>query len=336
VFYFITETLIGLPVNISHLAHWAVIILIPWPAAIGYRRFYQGILIRNNLTRLVAYGTIIRLISMSLTAFGLFIFTELPGVIVGSSALTTAVVCEAAASRLMSFKVLKRLKSTPSDLSDELTQNEIFRFYYPLAATSLLTLGIQPFVTFFIGQGRMAIESFAVMPVVTSFVFIFRALGLSYQEVVITLIGEKYEGLAAIRKFAVRLALITAGILSLISFTPLSEIWLRDISGLSQTLTDFARLPLFIMASFPAFTVLISFQRAVLVKAKKTKHITYGTAIEFLGIFIVIAVCIKYFSLAGAVAATIAFLIGRIAACGYLFPPMIKSLKNTTAFQSAR
>ena len=37
----------------------------------------------------------------------------------------------------------------------------------------------------------MAIESFAVMPVVTSFVFIFRALGLSFQEVVIALIGDK-------------------------------------------------------------------------------------------------------------------------------------------------
>ncbi len=69
IFYFITEGLIGLPKEVSYLTHLAVMILIPWPGAIGYRRFYQGILIRNNLTRLVAYGTIIRLISMTITAF---------------------------------------------------------------------------------------------------------------------------------------------------------------------------------------------------------------------------------------------------------------------------
>jgi progressive ankylosis protein len=328
VFYFVTETLIGLPGNVSYLAHLAVIILIPWPAAIGYRRFYQGILIRNNLTRLVAYGTIIRLVSMSVTAFSLYKFSSLPGVVVGSASLSTAVVCEAIASRLMSVRILERLRSEPSGLDGELTQLEIFKFYYPLALTSLLTLGIQPFVTFFIGQSRMAIESFAVLPVISSFVFIFRALGLSYQEVVITLIGDTYDGFYELRKFAVKLAAFSAGILMLVALTPLSELWFRDISGLSETLTDFARLPLIIMSSLPAFTVLISFQRAVLVRSKKTRQITYGTAVEFFGILIVVAICIKLFALVGAVAATISFIIGRIAACGYLMPPTIASLKK--------
>ena len=85
-----------------------------------------------------------------------------------------------------------------------------------------------------------------------------------------------------------------------------------------------------IMSFFPAFTVLISFQRAVIVKAKETKQITYGTAIEFIGIIIVVAICIKYFSLVGAVAATISFVIGRLAACSYLLPPSISAIKKST------
>jgi hypothetical protein len=87
-------------------------ILIPWPGAIGYRRFYQGILIRNNLTRLVAYGTIIRLISMSITAFILYKFTNIPGVAVGASALSTAVICEAIASKFMTLEITKQDKIT--------------------------------------------------------------------------------------------------------------------------------------------------------------------------------------------------------------------------------
>ncbi len=327
VFYFITETLIGLPQEVSHLTHLAVIILIPWPAAIGYRRFYQGILIRNNLTRLVAYGTIIRMTSMTLTAFILFNFFDVPGVVVGASALSTAVIFEAIASKLMTRKIIIKLKTQTGETESVLTQKGIINFYYPLALTSLLTLGIQPFVTFFIGQSKMAIESFAVMPVVTSFVFIFRALGLSFQEVVIALIGDNKEGFLELKKFAIKLASFVALILIVIAFSPLAEIWFKVVSGLSDSLTDFARLPLMIMSFFPAFTVLISFQRAVLVQAKDTKQITYGTAIEFVGILIVVAICIKVFALVGAVAATIAFVLGRLAACGYLTPPSIRALK---------
>jgi progressive ankylosis protein len=326
-FYFIAEELIGLPPNVSQLTHFALIILIPWPGAIGYRRFYQGILIRNSLTRLVAYGTIIRLFSMLLTASVLYYFSNLPGVVVGAAALSAGVIFEAVASKLMSHKILKQMKTVSPGAISELSQPDIFKFYYPLALMSLLTLGVQPFVTFFIGQSRMAIESFAVMPVVTSFVFIFRALGLSYHEVVVALIGDNYEGLAELKRFAVKLGTFSAAILMIIAFTPLAEIWLGDISGLSDTLTEFARLPLMIMSFFPAFTVLISFQRAILVKSKSSLQITYGTAVEFLGIIIVIAVCIKIFALTGAVAAMISFVIGRIAACGYLMPPVKNSLK---------
>ncbi len=328
IFYFVTEDLIGLPREVSYLTHLAVMILIPWPGAIGYRRFYQGILIRNNLTRLVAYGTIIRLVSMSITAFILYKFSDVPGVVVGASALSTAVICEAIASKLMVRKFLVKLKLQENVSQSELTIKEIIKFYYPLALTSLLTLGIQPFVTFFIGQSRMPLESFAVMPVVTSFVFIFRGLGLSFQEVVVALIEDDMSGFNQLKKFAVKLAMFVAGTLMIIAFTPLAEFWFRDISGLSNSLTDFARLPLMIMSFFPAFTVLISFQRAVLVKTNETKQITYGTAIEFVGIIIVVAVCIKFFALVGAVAATIAFVIGRMAACGYLVPPTLSSLKK--------
>lgn len=328
IFYFITENLIGLPHAVAYLTHISIMLLIPWPGAIGYRRFYQGILIRNNQTRFVAFGTIIRLLSMSAVALMLYLFTKISGAAVGASALSSAVVMEAIASRIMANNLLKKIKSSEGDDESkiQLTQKSIFTFYYPLALTSILTLGVQPFVTFFIGQSRMALESFAVLPVVTSFVFIFRGLGLSYQEVVIALIGDKFEHSSQIKSFAIKLAFITAGTLLIIAFSPLRDFWLQSVSGLSPSLAEFAHLPLMIMSFFPAMTVLISFERAILVKINHTKTITVGTATEFISIIIVLAICIKYFNLVGAVAATIAFVIGRMAACTYLFPPVIKAL----------
>ena len=107
VFYFITISLINLPLQVAQLTHIAVIILIPWPAAIGYRRFYQGILIRNNLTKLVALGTVIRLTSMSFTGLILFLLTKFPGVVIGASPLYAGVVAQAIASKFMALKVIE-------------------------------------------------------------------------------------------------------------------------------------------------------------------------------------------------------------------------------------
>jgi len=327
VFYFLTEDLIGLPIEVSTLTHIATIILIPWPGAIGYRRFYQGILINNNLTRRVAYGTVIRLLSMSLCATVLYISDFVEGVVVGAVSLSFAVIMEAIAIRFMVRTTVKKIKLENSSFEQVLTYKEINKFYYPLALTSFIGLGVQPLVTFFVGQSRMAIESLAVLPVVTSFVFVFRALGLSYQEVIIALIGEKKEKFKPLLNFAIVLAVILVSVLALFAFTPLADFWFITVSGLSESLAEFAHLPLMILFFFPALTVLISIQRGVLVAAKNTKPITVGTITEFVAIVLALIIFINHLNFVGAVAATIAFVVGRIASNIYLTPSTLRSTK---------
>ncbi len=330
IFYFITIDLVKLPVEVAKLTHTALIILIPWPGAIGYRRFYQGILIRNNLTKRVAYGTVVRLSCMSLTALSLHFFTNVEGVVVGAGALAAGVTGEAIASKVMALGVLKKIKSGEirTAESSNLTYRGIFKFYYPLALTSMITLGVQPMVTFFMGQSRMSLESLAVLPVISSFVFIFRSIGLSFQEVGIALMGKNKEGYVPLRNFAFMLGLIVISVLGIIAFTPLSNVWFYDVSGLSIQLTDFAKLPLIIMVIMPGLSVLLSFQTAVLVESHHTKPITFSTLMEFSGIILTMFISIKYFDLVGVVAATLGFIIGRIGANLYLFPPYFKALSD--------
>ncbi len=329
VFYFLALNLIGLPYEVAELTHKALIILLPWPGAIGYRRFYQGVLIRNNLTKRVAYGTIVRLTSMGLTALILYLFFNVDGVVVGASALSAGVTAEAAASRFMASPILKRMKSEIPSGEDQLGHKEIFSFYYPLALTSMITLGVQPLVTFFMGQSRMPLESLAVLPVLTSFVFIFRSLGLSCQEVVIALLGEDRQNYNILRKFAFILSASLLAVLLFIAFSPLAEVWFNEVSGLSKELTLFSITPLKIMAVFPVLTVLISFQRALLVDARKTKHITFATIIEFSGIVVVLIIAVKMLLIVGVIAAVISFVLGRIAANIYLSWPVSFILRNT-------
>lgn len=328
IFYFITETLIGLPEEISRLTHIATIILLPWPGAIGFRRFYQGILINNNLTRRVAYGTVVRLIAMLVCGSVLYISGIAEGVVIGAASLSFAVIMEAIAVRLMVSSTLKKINSEELSPLQNLEYKQIIKFYYPLALTSLIGLGVQPLLTFFIGQSRMAIESFAVLPVVTSFIFVFRSLGLSYQEVIIALLGEKNEGLKPLLHFAFLLALFLVGGLSLFAFTPLADFWFITVSGLSASLADFARVPLMIMFFFPALTVLISLQRGLLVASRNTKPITTATITEVLIIVIMMIILVNELDVIGVVAAMFALVAGRVAANVYLIFVSGQTLKN--------
>ena len=78
-FRLVTDDLIGLPPDIAQRTHVATALLLFWPAAIGYRRFYQGILVRHRQPRRVAYGTVVRLATMSLAALLLAWLTPLHG-----------------------------------------------------------------------------------------------------------------------------------------------------------------------------------------------------------------------------------------------------------------
>lgn len=321
VFFFVTQRIIGLPENVSRLTHTACLILLPWPGAIGYRRFYQGILIRSNLTCRVAYGTIVRLASMASIGLICYLFFHFNGAAVGALALTFGVTAEAVASKIMVRASVRDLLSLKRKYSfeNQLSYRSITKFYYPLALTSILGLGIHPMVTFFMGQSRLAIESLAVWPVVGSLVFIFRSLGLSFQEVGIALLGENNEGYRPLRNFAVLLGFGVTAALSIVALTPLSFLWFHKISGLSLELTGFAVLPTKILTVIPGLMVLISFQRAIMVNNRKTKHVTIATSIEVLTIIVLLSISIRHLNWVGAIAAALSVVIGRLMANTYLF-----------------
>lgn len=319
VFAFVTRDVMGLPQTVARLAHGACALLLPWPAAIGYRRFFQGILIRHGLTRRVAYGTTIRLASMSATAVLLATFTSWPGAWVGCAAMSTGVVMEAAASRYWVRECLRELRAK-EPVGTRLTTRSIAHFYVPLAMTSILTLGVNPLVSFFLARSARPLESLAVMPVVNSFIFIFNTAGLTFQEVAIPLMDQGRHACAALRRFAATTALATSGILMLVTFTPLSKLWFHGAAGLSPQLAAFAALPVAILFLQPALTVLLSYQRATLVVARTTRPITWATIIEVAGICLVILALTRLGGWVGATAAACALVAGRGASGLYLLP----------------
>lgn len=329
---FLFGTVLGLPEQVSRLTYGALWWFLPWPAAIGYRRFVQGVLIRSGKTRLVAYGTVIRLAGMAGGAIALATLTDLPGASVGAAALSTGVVIEALVARWMARDAINGLlaASDPAagvaTISEGLGYREIATFYYPLALTSLIGLAIQPMLTFFMGRGVEPVVSLAVFPVVGSLAFMFRAIGLSFQDAVIALLGSNGEGYREISRFAFGLGLLITVILAAIAFTPLSAVWFQTVSGLSPELARYATTAARALGPVPFLGVWLSLQRGVLMRNRRTRPITYATAIEIATVAAVFVIVGRGLGWTGVTAAFTAVAGGRVTANLYMLTKTRRAL----------
>ena len=317
---------IGLDERIAQLTRGAMAILLPWPAAIGYRRFHQGLLIRSGSTRLVAYGTAVRLTSMTMTALVVLFVSDLPGAWIAACALSMGVLVEAAVVRYLANSEVRYLTSAAAPTGTPVTYGDIWRFYLPLAWTSVVGLAAHPMVTFFMGHAVGSLESLAVLPVINALTFIFRALGLAYQEVVIAILGRSASNRGPVMRFAGSLGLATSIGLAIIVATPLSKLWFQTLSGLDAELYQFALLPACILIPLPALSVLLSLQRGVLMHSRNTRPITWATVAEIATIATILIFLVVQREFVGAVAAAAAFLGGRLMGNLVLLPSFRRSM----------
>ena len=331
VYRWLTETLLQLPTEVADLTYGALWFFLPWPSAIGYRRFLQGVLIRAGKTRLVAMGTLIRLFAMTVAALLGYLLLDIPGAWIGGLALGTGVTVEAIAARFMAAETVRELLAEETDsgyTGRTVTYRAIATFYLPLALTSMIGLTIQPLLTFFMGRSVAPVESLAVYPVVHSLSFFFRSMGFAYQDAAIALIGEQFEHYRELRRFCFTLGAVATAGLALVAFTPLFQLWFITLSGLTPELTSFALTPARIIVPLPFLSVLLSFQRAILVEGRRTQHITWASVIEVTAVAVLFLTLGFGFEVVGATAAFTAFLGGRLLSTVYLAPGCASVLRE--------
>lgn len=333
------SALMGLPPEVAGLTYGALWLYLPWPAAIGYRRFLHGVLIRAGKTRLVALGTVLRVAGMATAALVGYFLLDIPGAWVGGLSLSAGVIVEAAATRVMAAPTIRTLLTAEEHAgrsTADIRYREVAAFYFPLALTSLIGLTVQPMLTFFMGRSVAPVQSLAVFPVVHALGFFFRSMGLAYQDVAIALMGDRFQHLPELRTFALGLGFATSAGLALVAFTPLSHLWFVTISGLTPELTAFALVPTQVGVPIPALSVLLSLQRAILVEGRRTRHITVASAIEVGSVALLFIVFGWGVGLVGATAAFCAFTGGRVASNSYLLLPSRRAVEAGRATAGER
>ncbi len=195
----VTKSLLGIPDPVAEAARLPMAILIPWSPFIGWRRYLQGVLIRHGRTRLVGWGTGVRVVTMAAMSLGLFQMGTLSGMMVAAIALVSSVMAEAFFIHWASRETVREALSAHSEAGSEpLTMAKLVRFHLPLTATTMTFMLSLPLTSAAIAHSPDNVLAMAAWQVATSMAFLHRCVVFALPEPIIAL----YRGAATARKLA--------------------------------------------------------------------------------------------------------------------------------------
>jgi len=320
----IANYLLGLPEPVAEAGRGAMQVMLLWTAAIGWRRFLQGVLMRYGGARFVSWGTAIRLVSILTVGIGLLRAGELPGATVGAWMVMAGVIVEAIVTTLFVLPILRERVLPHHDTEPVPTQRAIWRFHLPLAGTSLLTLVVQPMTAGALARLPQPEIALASWSVVFGTLLLLRSWGLALQEATIAVLSQLSQA-HALRRFVRRVAWGTTGALVLALITPFEGWFMGQVLALDEALRAPVRAGLWMCLALPAITAFSSYLRGILISARRTPAVSKGMALN-LGVnalALVVGVLIgsrfpNAGALAGLAVGTIAFQLAGLAEVFYL------------------
>ncbi len=287
VFRFITENILHIPSTLTPVAQTVFLILIPLTALVGFRRFYQGALIQAGQTRVVSLTMVVRLgVTLAVLAVGLALPSiapqwAQPGYVVAATAFVAGLLAGFLAARTMFVRRL--LPALPETDEEEWSQRRLWKFYVPLALTSLIVMIARPLTAFAIARSDSPIASLAAWPLVQNYLFIFGAIGLSFQEVVIARFNSKKPDQN--RSIWILGGLI-AGVLLLVYLgvwlSGLADIWFGVVMAAPPALLPLLRVAIVVIIPVPVFALVQATLNGILVSRRTTVFITVATVANVL------------------------------------------------------
>ncbi|MEX1071735.1 MAG: hypothetical protein WEC37_03825 [Anaerolineales bacterium] len=282
--------IMGVPESLHEPVRLGLRLMQFWSAAIAWRRFKQGVLIRLGHSHFVGKGTVIRLLGSVGGATVLALFTSLPGIAVGALSLSAGVIAEALYAELVSAPLIReRFGDADSLKRPELSYRELLTFHWPLATSNLLFLFTPPIIAAALARGPQPELALAAWPVLNGLLFVTRAPEMALPEVAIALNDEK-ESQTAIRRFALTVGVISCAFLALIGLTPLSHFYFETLIGLTPALASMAEAGARLALLMPLAMAFVAGSRGLLTAQHITRPQAVAIAVELVTLIIVLVI----------------------------------------------
>ena len=280
----IAQGLLGVKPAVAVAARKGLIIMIPWSAMIGWRRYLQGILIRHGRTRSISLGTTARVITLTTTAVSLYWFTQLPSIVVAATAIIAGVAVEAALIHLLSRDVIARYFTHQTEASeDPLTMRKLISFHFPLTATTMVNLLIMPLVSAGLARTEHPVLALAGYGIASAILFLHRAVTFCLPEVVITLYRNE-QSMSKLRSFSLGIGAISSLLILLLGLTGLDRILFSWIIQAKPPIAEVAHWCYLLSAAVPFVDAAQAYVRGVLT----AHHLTVSRLVAVLGAIVVL------------------------------------------------
>jgi progressive ankylosis protein len=315
IFTIVGEGWLGVTPNLSSTVRSVIMITILWPLAIGWRRYFQGLLIHSGQSNAVAQAGMIRLLVVAAILIGGLTF-KFSGAIVAGMSLVWGVIAEAIAATYLAQKLgatkSPEIISTPK-LPKDLAG--VWKFYAPLGGTMILVWGSRAALVGIVARANDGAIALAAWPAAWGLVLVIANSTRMVQQIIIRnrqLMPDKL-----LITFAITVGIACSLVLLLVSGTPLSAKAISWFIGNDPELISRVRPVLLICSIMP---LLVSVQNALqgfLVSEGRTWAVNQAT---WLGATMMLGTA--YFAaqanLNGSIAAATGMVIGGITEIGYL------------------
>lgn len=316
----IVEGLMNIPPDVAGRARPTLQILSFWPLPIAWRRVHQGALIRAGRTSVITVATGIRLLSLAGGLYAGLLLLPTMGAIVAGVAMDFSVTVEAALITWSTRPIL-RLGSSQVDASElrspTLSMSGLWRFYRPLAVTSILRQTTRPILNAGIAAAYMARASLAAWPVAWGFTILIAGPAWSLQQLTTALTVDQ-EAYRRVRRFSLSLSAVFALLLGLGVFSPLYGLVMGGVYNLSPELQDLARPAMGLMVFYPLLLGMQALLRGVLIRGGCTGPVRAAMTVNVLVVALAVAIGALFFSPTGVMLAALAVLIGGVAELAWL------------------
>lgn len=224
-----TEGVLGVSREVAAAARPGLALMLPWSALIGWRRYLQGILIRNDRTKVIGLGTSIRVVGMFGSALGLFFATRMTGVEIAGLSIVLGVGMETAFTHWASRETI-RIHLSREDGAPPITQNKLRRFHLPLTATTMVMMLGTPVISAALARAPSPTLQLAGYQVAMTLVWLMRTTTYALPEIVIALYRNPQTA-RALRGFCLWVGGIASGVMALVWITGFDLYFFRVVLG---------------------------------------------------------------------------------------------------------
>jgi Na+-driven multidrug efflux pump len=311
----VVEDLMNIPSDVAAWARPALQILSFWSLPIAWRRAHQGVLIRVKRTGIITVATGIRLLALaSALLVGLLLWPN-RGAVVAGVAMVFSVTIEAGLITLATGPVLRDpgYQARASGTRESpLTLRELWRFYRPLAVTTILRQTTRPLLNAGIAAAELARASLAAWPVAWGVSVLIAGPAWSLQQLSTALSTDR-ASYRQVRIFSLTLSLLLALLLALLAFTPLYGLVMGGIYSLPPDLQDLAQPAVRLMILYPLVMGGQSLLRGMLIRAGRTGAVQTAMILNVTTLAATLALGATLLSPTGVALAAVATLSGGLA-----------------------